>query len=73
MSDPFRLPNGKIVMVSRNPRKRKRFLENEAAAVEARFWIGKIKSADRLQYDRPVDRNAVQELLPRIIDQVTLL
>lgn len=39
-----------------NPRKLKRFLENEAHAREARFWVGKIKTADRsLLHDQPVN------------------
>jgi hypothetical protein len=47
-------------------RKLKRRAENEFFAQEARFWIDKIKSADRMLYDRPVDRNAIEEIFPKV-------
>lgn len=47
---------------SKSLRKLRRKLENEAYAKEARFWDGKIKSADRMHYNHPVDRNALGEL-----------
>lgn len=44
-------------------RKRKRFLENEAAAKDSRFWIGKIKTAERVGFRdgvilRPINQQA---------------
>jgi hypothetical protein len=39
----------------RAKRKIKRRIENDAYAKDAKAWIGKIKSADRLKYDRPVN------------------
>lgn len=65
MSEKYTLPCGKVIQISTNPRKRRRFMENELAAKDARFWIDKIKSADRMLYDRPVDRNAFEELHPK--------
>lgn len=68
MALKFILPCGKVVHVSENPRKLKRFLENEKYAVDARFWIGKIKSADRSElHTRPVNRNAVEELRTKVL------
>jgi hypothetical protein len=43
-------------------RKRRRRLENEAYAQDARFWNGKIKSADRMGYKHPADKKALGEL-----------
>lgn len=66
MALKFILPCGKVVHISENPRKLKRFLENEFYAKDARFWNGKIKSADRtLVHDQPVDRLAKRILHPR--------
>lgn len=48
-------------------RKLRRRAENEFCARDARFWIGKIKSADRMLYDRPADRNAFEELHPKLL------
>lgn len=42
-------------------RKLRRRLESDAYAKEARFWR-KLKSADRLGYDKPVNRLAAREL-----------
>lgn len=65
MVERVRLACGKIIQVSPDPRARRRLVENEADAKDARFWIGKIKSADRMLYDRPADRNAFEELHPK--------
>lgn len=54
-----------MVQISTNPRKRRRFLENEFYAKDARHWVGKIKSADRMDYDQPIDRKAREELHPK--------
>ena len=69
MALKFILPCGKVVHISENPRKLKRFLENEFYAVDARFWVDKIKSADRtLVHDQPVDRLAHRMVHPRAHD-----
>jgi hypothetical protein len=47
-------------------RKLRRRAENDFYAKDARFWAGKIKSADRMQYDRPADRNSHEELRPTL-------
>lgn len=66
MALKFILPCGKVVQVSENPRKLKRFLENQYSAQEARFWINKIKSADRtMLHDRPVNYEAYKIIHPR--------
>ena len=44
-------------------RKKKRQTENNLYAKTARFWKGKIKSADRMFYDKPVNSAAVKEIL----------
>ena len=36
-----------MVSIPTNPRKLKRFLENEYYARDARFWIGAVKTVDR--------------------------
>lgn len=43
-------------------RRRKRALENDFYAATAQAWSGKIKSADRLAYDKPADTQAAKEL-----------
>ena len=53
-------------------RKLRRCMENDFYAKDARFWINKIKSADRMLYDRPVDRNALEELHPKALPLITL-
>jgi hypothetical protein len=69
MARKFILPCGKVVFISENPRKLKRFLENEFYAVDARFWVDKIKSADRtMVHDQPVDRLAHRIIHPRAHD-----
>jgi hypothetical protein len=42
-------------------RKLRRKAENDAHAKDARFWLN-IKSADRMGYKKPVDRQAAKEL-----------
>lgn len=69
MSDKYTLPSGKVIQISTNPRKRRRFLESEQAAQGARFWINKIKSADRtMLHDQPVDYEAYKIVHPRAHD-----
>lgn len=41
-----------------SPRKKRRIIENDAYAKDARYWRGKPKSADRLLYDKPVNKQA---------------
>lgn len=48
-------------------RKMRRRAENDFYAKDARFWVGKIKSADRMQYDRPINRGAVEELHTKVL------
>lgn len=43
-------------------RKLKRRAENDFYAKDARFWNGKLKSADRMNYDKPINRQAVKDL-----------
>lgn len=43
-------------------RKMRRHFENEVYAEEARFWIGKIRSADRLGYKVPVNGLAKKQM-----------
>ena len=47
-------------MSIRAKRKLRRKAEVAAYAVEARFWIGKIKSADRILHDKPIDAQSVK-------------
>ena len=57
---------GNLFMVElsdRAKRKIRRRQENEAYAVNARFWINKIKSADRKLYDRPTDGQSKKMVL----------
>ena len=51
-----------VVQMPTNPRKLKRFLENEFYAKDARFWIGRVKSADRTGSLRPINRQAAAHL-----------
>lgn len=47
-------------------RRRKRRAENDFYAQDARFWVDKIKSADRtMVHDQPVDRLAHRMVHPR--------
>lgn len=48
-------------------RKMRRRAVNDFYAQDARFWVGKIKSADRMQYDQPVNRDAVEELHTKVL------
>jgi hypothetical protein len=41
-------------------RRLKRHLEAEREAENARFWVGKVKSADRLLYTTPVNKAAAK-------------
>jgi hypothetical protein len=42
--------------------KKQRRLEAEQEAAIARFWVGQIKTADRLGCQKPVNRQASKEL-----------
>jgi hypothetical protein len=42
-------------------RKLRRRVENDAYAKDARFWLN-LKSADRMGYKKPVNRQAAKEL-----------
>ena len=46
---------------TRASRKRQRRADNEALAKDARFWRG-LKSADRIHYSQPVNRQAAKDL-----------
>jgi hypothetical protein len=49
-------------LTPRAARKLRRHLAADAAAKEARFWVGKIKSADRMAYTHPANRAAAKML-----------
>lgn len=51
-----------MIQIPKNPRKLKRFIENEAYAKDARFWVGKIRSADRSEmHAQPINSQAVRQ------------
>jgi hypothetical protein len=51
-----------MVQIPKNPRKLKRFLENEAYAKDARYWKGRVRTADRLDIvSSPVNRQALNQ------------
>lgn len=53
-----------MTKISQNPRKRRRFLENEFYAQTARYWIGKSRPIDVL-HTNPVNRFAASVIRPR--------
>lgn len=47
-------------------RKLRRRAENDFYAQDARFWIGRIKSAERMGYDQAVNRGAREEVSSKV-------
>ncbi len=47
-----------MVQIPQKPHRRKRFLENEFYARDARYWTGKVKTAERIGSLQPVNKQA---------------